>query len=128
MNMYLFGVLLLVAIVLLVLTFTKKQVVIGVFTGIFFMILGVICWTGLSYVASTTITTNASSYLVVDNYANWSNPVIADWTDTEIVGTSFVLLGLFLLIVSIVMSLSAKNKIDMDDDDNHQGGRDGSEE
>lgn len=122
MDIYLFSILLFITTILLLLFFFKKQIIIGIFTGILFLLLGVLAWGGLSYVSSTTITGTVGNYTVENHYSEWSNVVAAGFTDNELVGTSFVLLGLFLLIVSGVMIFSEKKMMDLGDDSSGGGG------
>ena len=121
MDVYLFSVFLLVAIILLILFFFKKQIIIGVFSSVFFLICGVLLWTGISFVASTTIIGVSGNYTVVNHYEEWSNPVALGFSDNEVVGTSFVLLGLFLLVVCSVMVFSGKTMMDLGSDDGGSG-------
>lgn len=116
MDIYLFSILLFITTILLLLFFFKKQIIIGIFTGILFIMLGVLGWGGLSYVSSTTITGTSGNYTVENHYSEWSNAVAGDFTDNQLVGTSFVLLGLFLLIVSGAMTFSEKKVMDLGDD------------
>lgn len=83
--------------------------------------LGVLAWGGLSYVSSTTITGTSGNYTVENQYSEWSNQVAGDFTDNQLVGTSFVLLGLFLLIISGVMVFSEKKMMDLGDDNSGGG-------
>jgi len=116
MDVYLFSVFLLVAIILLLLLFFKKQVIIGIFSSVFFLICGVLLWSGISFIASTTIVGVTGNYTVVNHYEEWSNPVALGFNDNEVVGTAFVLVGLFLLVVCGSMMFSGKTMIDFGDD------------
>ncbi len=136
MEIYLFSILLLISIILLLLNFFKKHVIIGIFAGIFFILCGVLLWSGLNYrsgfneytiapcdnncteirqsneVSLAEITTKNITYV----YSTWSNPVVNDFDDNEIVGTSFVLLGLFLLIINMIMIFKEEKTIDIGSD------------
>lgn len=116
MDIYLFSILLLVAIILLLLTFFKKQLIVGIFTGIFFAILGVILWNGITFVSQTNVVHTGSDYVITNNYSEWSNPIFnSGFTDNELVGTCFILFGLFMLLISGVMLFSEKKTFDLSD-------------
>ena len=105
-----------VAIILLLLTFFKKQIVVGVFTGIFFVILGVILWNGITFIIQTNVVHTGDSYVITNEYAEWSNPIFnSGFTDNALVGTCFILFGLFMLIVSSVMLFSERKTMDLSD-------------
>lgn len=136
MDVYLFSVLLLISIILLILNFFKKQIIVGIFAGIFFILCGILLWNGISYVSGyneyiaapcenncteiragnevtlAEVTTKNITYV----YSIWEEDVTGDFSDNEIVGTSFVLLGLFLLIINMVTIFIEKNEIDIGND------------
>lgn len=117
-NIYLFSVLLVIACILLVVLFWRKQLIVGVFAGFFFLLLGVLSWNGISYVDYTVITVSGSVYNVSDHYTGMSNSVISKFTDSQIIGFVFVLWGLFLVLISAVMMFreNGRGQIDMGDE------------
>lgn len=136
MDIYLFSVLLLISIILLLLNFFKKQIIIGIFAGVFFILCGILLWSGLSYtsgyneyivapcdnncteiregneVSLAEVTTKNITYV----YSTWSEDVAGDFSDNEIVGTSFIMLGLFLLIINMVMIFTGKKTMNIGSD------------
>jgi hypothetical protein len=110
MDAFLFGVLGLFAVVLLIFTFIRKHVVLGVFSGLVFILLGLFAWNGLEYVSSTSVTyTSDSNALIVDNYTAWNHAFIGNnFTYTNAIGSLFIMFGLFMLIVSAVMLFDNK--------------------
>jgi len=135
MDIYLFSVLFIFGVILLFLTFYKKQVILGVFSGIVFIILGFILWNGLSSVVGYTelvyapcednctevrsggeiflsevTTTNVTyTYGLVDNS-------FKDLSYSDTLGTFFIMFGLFMLIVSGVVAFDTKKRGFIDDD------------
>lgn len=119
MDVFLFSIFFFIAVILLLLTFFKKQIIIGIFSGIFFILCGVLLWSGISYVSSTTIVGAPGNYTVINHYSEWSNEIVlgGGFYDNQIIGSAFVLLGLFLLVVCGVMVFSEKKSVDFLDDD-----------
>ena len=128
MDAFLFGVLGLFAAILLIFTFIRRHVVLGIFCGLVFILLGLFAWNGLEYVSSTNITyTSSSTTLIVDNYTSWDHPFIGSgFTYTNAIGILFILFGLFMLVVSATMILSAKKAepLFVNDSDGGEGGED----
>ena len=117
MDVYLFSVLLLISIILLLLNFFKKQIIIGVFAGIFFILCGIILWNGISYVVQTNVIASGSDFNITNTYDKWSNPIgNSQFNDNDVVGTGFVLLGLFLLIVNMVMLFTEQKTLNIGSD------------
>lgn len=133
MDLYLFIILFVLGLVLIFITFFKKHIITGVFTGITFIILGLMLWNGLSMVSgyneyvkapcndnctevreggvvdlySVTSTNVTYVFSEVDNYFGDS---VVSYTDVS--GVFFILFGLFMLIVSSVMVFSGKTTFD----------------
>ena len=114
MDVTLFGILVFFGVVLLVMTLIRKHIILGVFTGIAFLVLGFLAWNGLEYIATTTISTNVYGVTTVtDNYADWVHTIGGtSFTYTNVIGVLFLLFGLFLLLVSGIMLFSGKNEVD----------------
>jgi hypothetical protein len=111
MDAFLFGILLSFAFILLIFTFIRRQIVLGVFTSLVFIVLGIFSWNGLEYVSRTDVTVvNATTTSIVDTYSSW-NHFFGDsiFSITNVMGTIFILFGLFMLIVSAVTLLSGKS-------------------
>ena len=107
-----FGILLSFAFILLIFTFLRRQIVLGIFTSLVFIVLGVFSWNGLEYISRTDVTVvNATTTSIVDTYSTW-NHFFGDslFSVTNVMGTIFILFGLFMLIVSAVTLLSGKSK------------------
>jgi hypothetical protein len=117
MDAILFGILVLFALALLFLGFFKEQVVLIVFAGIAFLIVGVFAINGLEYVSSTNITTSGSVSSVVDVYSPWNHYFgSSNISVTLVSGFLFSLFGLFLLFVGVSTALGGKARIDFSDD------------
>lgn len=110
----------LLCIVLLVLTFVKKHALVGLFCGIFFILLGVLSWNGIGYVDSTIVTVSGSTYNISDHYSPMRNTLSTKFTDNVLIGFSFSLFGLFLLIVSSILMMVGKSQIPLDDETNNE--------
>lgn len=119
MEVYLFSILFILAVVLLLLTFFKKQIIVGIFTGIFFILLGVVLWNGITYVSQTNVVASGSGFNITNEYTEWSNSIGGtQFTDNGLVGTGLILFGLFLLVVSGVMVFSEKKTFNFADENN----------
>ena len=126
MDIILFSVLLLFAISLLVLGFIRKHIVLIIFSGIAFMIVGIFAINGIEYVSSTTIfTNNISTTTIVNNYSNWTHSFgNSNIYYNQAIGWLFSLFGLFIVIVAAVLSFG-KDKVGLSLDDG--GSNDGEE-
>jgi hypothetical protein len=110
MDTFLFGVLLLACIILLIINLYKKQIIFGVLAGIFFLILGTMAWNGLEYVSSKTVTLVSDDVTIItSNYSTWNHSFGSSvFTYTNVLGTIFILLGLWLLVINAVMIFDLK--------------------
>lgn len=116
MDISLFVVFFAFSLILLLLTFFKKQVIVGIFTGISFILLGLLAWNGLEYVQSTSVVaTDFDTTTITNNYAAWNHTIgSTGFTYTSVLGSFFILFGLFVLLVSGVMAFSGKKHLDFD--------------
>jgi hypothetical protein len=103
--------------------FFKKHVVLAVLSGIGFILSGLWLWNGVKYVSETVITQiNVTTTSMVDTYVVWSN-TIGGLSIGPVLGTFFILFGLFLLFVGGSMAFSKDSRIDFGDgdrDEEHQ--------
>jgi hypothetical protein len=95
MDIYLFSILFLISIILLLLNFFKKQIIIGIFAGIFFILCGLLLWNGLTYVSgynenklvpcadNCTPERNYEVNNVTYVYSTWSEDVTDNFSDFQ---------------------------------------------
>lgn len=102
-------------ILLFIAGFWKKQNLLVMLSGIGFSLVGVFINRGITYKASSTITTiNSTVTQVVYNYSTWSSGY-----KTELL-IFFLLLGLFIIWLSIseyLKTMDASNTPQSEDDD-----------
>jgi hypothetical protein len=99
-------------------SFFKKHVILGLLSGIGFILSGVWLWNGINYISDTIITQiNSTTTSMVDIYTLW-NTSIGGWSISSMLGTFFIVFGIFLLVVSSVMFFNKDSKLDF-------GGTDG---
>jgi len=123
MDISLFALLMFLSTALLFLAFFKKQIVLIIFSGIAFILLGIICINGLDYVSSTdVIIINTSFTSIVDNYSEWDHTFgSSDFKVTTALGFFLSLMGLFILVVSAVLLFGGKSGVNLSDDDSDDG-------
>lgn len=123
MDITLFIIIFVFAITILLLGFFKKQIVIILFSGIAFFMLGIFCLNGIEYVSSSTIQTmNNSVSIVTNNYSSWIHTFgSSNITYTSVLGILFCLFGLFLFIVCAVLTFTGKANIDFSEDGDIDG-------
>lgn len=120
MDVFIFGVLLLACIILLILNLYKKTISLGIIAGILFLILGVMAWNGLEYVSSKTVTMVSETVTTIDyNYTTWTHSFGGTgFTYTNVLGTIFIMIGLWILFINAVMIFDLKKEgVDRDEDE-----------
>jgi len=119
MDVILFSILTLFAIVLFILAFVRNHALLSIFAGISFIILGGYSISGIQYISMQTMNTTGSITTIIPTYATWNHTFLnTELTYSSALGFIFILFGLFLLIVGAMIMFSGKVKADFSADDN----------
>ena len=117
MDVILFSILTLFAVVLFILAFIRNHALLSMFAGISFIILGGFSFSGIEYVSSQTITTVGAVMTIVPIYTTWNHTFLnTNLTYSVALGLIFFLFGLFLLLVGSMIMFSGKSKADFSED------------
>ena len=119
MDIILFSIILVFALILLILGFVRNQIILIVFSAIAFIFSGIVSINGIEYVSSTIVTiTNSTTTTIIHNYSNWNHYFGSTNLSINLVlGFLLSLFGIFLLLVSSSMTLMGKSNIDLSSDD-----------
>lgn len=118
MDALILSILLVFSLTLLVLGFFKKQVVIVLFSGISFMMLGLFLMNGIEYLSSKTTTIIDNTTTTINNtYTIWNHFIgTSTLTLNSTLGILFILFGLFLTLICGIALFTGKAKIDFTED------------